>query len=180
MSGLVYMIYLAVTIYAWLIVARAVMSWMSPRPGTVVYRVNAVLVDVTEPYLSPFRRAHPGGAPRRAGVDFSSVVALIVLFVGAPAARAAVGPRRAGRPCARERRAERRSPWALPSCSPVRRVAGRGGLPRAAASARRRRRAVPLDRRLGGHALGRAAARAARRCPVRGRRRPTPAPGSPR
>jgi YggT family protein len=81
MSGLVYVIYLAVTIYAWLIVARAVMSWMSPRPGTVVYRVNAVLVDVTEPYLSPFRRLIPVVRLGGSGVDFSSVVALIVLFV---------------------------------------------------------------------------------------------------
>ena len=33
MSGFVYVIYLAVTVYAWLIVAQAVMSWMQLRPG---------------------------------------------------------------------------------------------------------------------------------------------------
>jgi len=81
MSGFVYVIYLAVTIYAWLIVARAVMSWLNPRPGTAVYRVNAVLVQVTEPYLSPFRRLIPVARIGGSGVDFSSVVALIVLFV---------------------------------------------------------------------------------------------------
>ena len=81
MSGFVYLIYLAITVYAWLIVARAVMSWLNPRPGTAVYRVNAVLVQVTEPYLSPFRRLIPVARIGGSGVDFSSVVALIVLFV---------------------------------------------------------------------------------------------------
>jgi len=81
MSGFVYVIYLAITIYAWLIVARAVMSWLNPHPGTALYRVNAVLVEVTEPYLSPFRRFIPVVRLGGSGVDLSSVVALIVLFV---------------------------------------------------------------------------------------------------
>ena len=81
MSGFVYLIYLAITIYAWLIVARAVMSWLRPRPGTAVYRVNAVLVDVTEPYLGLFRRVIPVARMGGTGVDLSAVVALIVLFI---------------------------------------------------------------------------------------------------
>ena len=81
MSGLVYVIYLAVTIYAWLIVARAVMSWLQLRPGTAVYRIHAVLVDATEPYLAIFRRVIPVARIGGSGVDFSSVVALIVLFI---------------------------------------------------------------------------------------------------
>jgi len=81
MSGFVYVIYLAITIYAWLIVARAVMSWLNPHPGTALYRVNAVLVEVTEPYLSPFRRLIPVARIGGSAIDFSSVVALIVLFV---------------------------------------------------------------------------------------------------
>jgi YggT family protein len=81
MSGFVYVIYLAITIYAWLIVARALMSWLHPRPGTATYRINAVLVDVTEPYLGPFRRLIPVARFGGTGIDFSAVVALIVLFV---------------------------------------------------------------------------------------------------
>ena len=81
MSGFVYVLYLAITIYAWLIVARAVMSWVNPQRGTALYRVNAVLVDVTEPYLGPFRRLIPVARIGGSGVDFSSVVALIVLFI---------------------------------------------------------------------------------------------------
>jgi len=81
MSGFVYLIYLAITAYAWLIVARALMSWLHPRPGTGLYRVNAVLVDVTEPYLGLFRRVIPVVRIGGAGVDFSPAVALLVLFI---------------------------------------------------------------------------------------------------
>jgi YggT family protein len=81
MSGFIYVIYLAITVYAWLIVARAVMSWLHPRRGTAVYRVNAVLVDVTEPYLGLFRRVIPVARIGGTGVDFSAVVALLVLFI---------------------------------------------------------------------------------------------------
>ena len=81
MSGFVYMIYLAVTVYAWLIVAQAVMSWLQLRPGTTAYRVYAVLGQVTEPYLGLFRRVIPVARIGGTGIDFSSVVALIVLFI---------------------------------------------------------------------------------------------------
>jgi YggT family protein len=81
MSGFVYLIYLAITVYAWLIVARALMSWLQLRRGSVAYRVYAVLVDVTEPYLGVFRRLIPVARIGGTGVDFSSAVALIVLFI---------------------------------------------------------------------------------------------------
>jgi YggT family protein len=81
MSGFVYLIYLAITVYAWLIVARALMSWLQLRPGTAVYRIYAVLVEVTEPYLGVFRRVIPVARIGGAGVDFSAAVALLVLFI---------------------------------------------------------------------------------------------------
>jgi len=81
MSGFVYVLYLAITVYAWLIVAQAVMSWLQLRPGTTAYRVYAVLGQVTEPYLGLFRRVIPVARIGGTGIDFSSVVALIVLFI---------------------------------------------------------------------------------------------------
>jgi len=81
MSGLVYLIYLAITVYAWLIVARAVMSWLNPTRGTAVYRVNVVLVTLTEPYLGVFRRVIPVARIGGSAVDFSAVVGLLVLFI---------------------------------------------------------------------------------------------------
>jgi YggT family protein len=81
MTGFVYLLYLALTVYAWLIVAQAVMSWLQLRPGSTGYRVYALLGQVTEPYLGLFRRVIPVVRIGGAGIDLSSVVALIVLFL---------------------------------------------------------------------------------------------------
>ena len=81
MNGIAKVIYLVLTIYAWLIVARMLLSWVQPRPGGAANKVNKVLVDVTEPYLAPFRRLIPTVRMGAAGMDFSPVVALLVLFV---------------------------------------------------------------------------------------------------
>jgi len=81
MTGFVYVLYLAITVYAWLIVAQAVMSWLQLRPGTTAYRVYAVLGQVTEPYLGLFRRIIPMARIGGTGIDFSSVVGLVVLFI---------------------------------------------------------------------------------------------------
>jgi YggT family protein len=81
MSGFVYVIYLAITIYAWLIVARALMSWLQLKPGSAVYGIYKVLVDVTEPYLGVFHRLIPVARIGGTGVDFSAAVGLIVLFI---------------------------------------------------------------------------------------------------
>ena len=81
MSGIVHIIYLAISVYAWLIVARAVLSWLDPRPGTTVYRVNEGLVSVTEPYLGIFRRVIPRASIGRSGPDFSAVIGVLVLLI---------------------------------------------------------------------------------------------------
>ena len=81
MNGLLYLIYLALTVYAWLIVAAAVISWFQARPGTGLYRLSRVLHDVTEPYVGLFRRVIPVVRVGSSGLDLSPVVALIVLIV---------------------------------------------------------------------------------------------------
>ena len=75
------MIYLALTIYAWLIVARTVLSWLQPRPGSAVFRAYRVLFDVTEPYLALFRRLLPMARSGAVDIDFSPVALLLVLFI---------------------------------------------------------------------------------------------------
>lgn len=80
MRGIFALAYLVIMLYAWLIVARAVLSWMRLRPGTTTYRVNAMLVAVTEPYLALFRRVLPVTRIGGVGIDWSSLVALLLLF----------------------------------------------------------------------------------------------------
>ncbi len=81
MNGIIYVIYLALSLYAWIIVARMLLSWVQLRPGGTAYKVNKVLVDITEPYLAPFRRLIPMARIGAMGMDFSPVVALLVLFI---------------------------------------------------------------------------------------------------
>jgi YggT family protein len=75
------LVYLVTMLYAWLIVARAILSWVRPTPGTTFYRVNRVLVDVTEPYVGLFRRLLPVTRIGGVSIDWSSLVALLVLLV---------------------------------------------------------------------------------------------------
>jgi YggT family protein len=75
------LVYLVVMLYAWLIVARAILSWVRPTPGTTFHRVNRVLVDLTEPYVGLFRRLLPVTRIGGVGIDWSSLVALLVLLI---------------------------------------------------------------------------------------------------
>ena len=74
------LVYLAALVYVWLIVGRAILSWVRPRPGTAVYRVEKTLVAVTEPYVGLFRRFLPVTRVGGVGIDWSSLVALLVLL----------------------------------------------------------------------------------------------------
>ena len=81
MNAIISLIYFVLVIYAWLIVARALLSWFPLRSGGVMYRVYSAIYDVTEPYLSIFRRFLPMPRVGNAALDLSAIVALIVLFV---------------------------------------------------------------------------------------------------
>ena len=72
-AGLAVFIY-AITGYKWVVVIRALVSWVSPDPANPIVRA---LVVVTEPVLRPFRRLIP---PARTGnIDFSPVFAFLPL-----------------------------------------------------------------------------------------------------
>ena len=57
-----------------LIIARSVLSWFSPRPTNIL---TVYLYKVTEPLLIPLRRI----IPRAGVVDFSPVVAILILYL---------------------------------------------------------------------------------------------------
>ena len=79
--SVVHTAYLLVTIYFWLIVARAVLSWFRSGPGALFFRLDRVLFKLTEPYLAMFRRIVPTGRAGSIGIDWSYTVALLVLFI---------------------------------------------------------------------------------------------------
>jgi len=64
-------------LYTWVIVVRALISWVSPDPYNPIVRT---LVVITEPLLRPLRRLVPPG--KLGGVDLSPLLAiLLVQFV---------------------------------------------------------------------------------------------------
>ncbi len=63
-----------VGIYEWVIIIRALISWVSPDPYNPIVRL---LYQVTEPVLAPLRRLAP---PRRlGGLDLSPLLAILLL-----------------------------------------------------------------------------------------------------
>jgi YggT family protein len=61
-------------IYTWVIVVRALISWVNPDPYNPIVRA---LVQVTEPVLRPLRRLVPPG--KMGGIDLSPLLAILIL-----------------------------------------------------------------------------------------------------
>jgi YggT family protein len=76
-----YLLYLALTIYLWLIIARALLSWFPLRPGGLPARLYSILFDITEPYLGIFRRVLPMARVGSVGIDLSALLGVVVLLV---------------------------------------------------------------------------------------------------
>jgi len=64
----------ALLIYMWIIIARAVLSWVSPDPYNPIVRF---IHNVTEPVMYPIRRRFPLGF---GGIDFSPMLVLLAII----------------------------------------------------------------------------------------------------
>ena len=64
---------MVITILIWLIIISAVISWVNPDPYNPIVQF---LYRTTEPILRPIRRLIPFRSP----IDFSSMIAIIILF----------------------------------------------------------------------------------------------------
>jgi YggT family protein len=65
---------IALTIYMWIIIIRALISWVSPNPYNPIVRF---LYRATEPVLRPVRRIIPLGGM---GIDFSPVIVILGIY----------------------------------------------------------------------------------------------------
>ncbi len=61
-------------VYMWIIVFRAVISWVNADPYN---KIVIFLYRVTEPVLRPVRRVFPF---RNIGIDFSPVIVILVII----------------------------------------------------------------------------------------------------
>lgn len=66
----------ALTILYWLILIRALISWVNPDPFNPIVQF---LDAVTEPLLAPIRRMLPAHF-RFGGIDISPLIAILVIF----------------------------------------------------------------------------------------------------
>lgn len=67
---------IALTLYMWIIIARAVISWVNPDPFNPIVRF---LTNVTEPVLYQIRRRLPLNF---GGIDFTPIlVILAIIFI---------------------------------------------------------------------------------------------------
>ncbi|MBW1702189.1 MAG: YggT family protein [Deltaproteobacteria bacterium] len=65
---------IGLTLYMWIIIARAVISWVNPDPYNPIVRV---LNSVTEPVLYPIRRRLPISL---GGIDFSPILVILAII----------------------------------------------------------------------------------------------------
>lgn len=74
-TALIRLIYAAVDIYTWIILAYCIMTWFPVATG-VIADIRGALSKIVDPFLGIFRKFIP---PIGGMVDISPIVALIVL-----------------------------------------------------------------------------------------------------
>lgn len=74
LDALAVVLYYLLEIYMWIVIARAVISWVNPDPYNPIVRF---LYAATEPVLYRLRRAFPlyGG-----GIDFSPILVFVAII----------------------------------------------------------------------------------------------------
>lgn len=72
-AALANLVNIALTAYMWILIARAVISWVNPDPFNPIVRF---LYRVTEPVLRPVRRR----LPATMGLDLSPMVVLLAIY----------------------------------------------------------------------------------------------------
>ncbi|MEW6457169.1 MAG: YggT family protein [Acidobacteriota bacterium] len=77
LKSIAQLIHMSLNLYMWIIIIRALISWVSPDPRNPVV---IILVRLTEPVLRPIRRYVPPW--RMGGIDISPLIAiLIIIFI---------------------------------------------------------------------------------------------------
>lgn len=73
-SALARVLDIVLTLFMWIIIARAVLSWVNPDPYNPIVRF---IHNVTEPVLRPIRQRLPMGL---AGIDFSPMILILAII----------------------------------------------------------------------------------------------------
>ncbi len=72
--GIARVLDVALNVYMWVIIIRALISWVNPDPYNPIVQI---LAKVTEPALRPIRKIAP---PYKVGIDLSPLIAVLVII----------------------------------------------------------------------------------------------------
>ena len=72
--GIARVLEIILEIYMWVIIIRALISWVNPDPYNPIVQV---LTRLTEPVLKPIRKLVP---PYKVGIDFSPLIAVLIII----------------------------------------------------------------------------------------------------
>ncbi len=72
--GIAKVLDVVLNIYMWVIIIRALISWVNPDPYNPIVQI---LTKMTEPVLAPIRKLVP---PYKVGIDFSPLIAILVVI----------------------------------------------------------------------------------------------------
>ncbi len=73
LEALAQLLYYALNIYMWIIIIRAVLSWVNPDPYNPIVRF---LHQITDPVLYPIRRR----LPFMGGIDISPIIVIFAIL----------------------------------------------------------------------------------------------------
>lgn len=74
LSAIAEIIDIVLSLYMYIIIARALISWVNPDPYNTIVQF---LYRITEPALNPLRRLVP---PYRIGIDLSPMIAILLII----------------------------------------------------------------------------------------------------
>jgi len=72
-NGIAVALNVVLTLYLWIVIARAILSWVNPDPRNPIVRF---LYNATEPVLYRVRRA----VPDIGGIDFSPLLVILAIY----------------------------------------------------------------------------------------------------
>ena len=73
-AAIAHIIDILLSVYLWIVIIRAALSWVNPDPYNPIVRL---IHQLTEPVMAPIRRRIP---LRGGGMDFSPLVILLVII----------------------------------------------------------------------------------------------------
>ncbi len=74
LHGIADVLDVVLNIYMWVIIIRALISWVNPDPYNPIVQI---LQRITEPVLRPLRKLVP---PYKVGIDFSPFIAILIII----------------------------------------------------------------------------------------------------